>query len=71
VSERETANENSDTCKDGIEEIEGPYRADAYEVEQRPFNSQICERLVQTLKDSICAMLLLWFIGHKFVPSAG
>jgi hypothetical protein len=26
---------------------------------------------VQALEDSICAMLLLWFVGHKFlVPGA-
>jgi hypothetical protein len=27
---------------------------------------------VQALEDSICAMLLLWFVGHKFlVAGAG
>jgi len=71
MAEGKTAYEYGYTGEDGIEEVEGPYRADAYEVEQRPFNSQICERLVQTLEDSICAMLLLWFVGHKFVPGAG
>jgi hypothetical protein len=25
---------------------------------------------VQALEDSICAMLLLWFVGHKFLVQA-
>jgi hypothetical protein len=70
--EGEAANEDGDTCEDGIEEVEGPHCADAYEVEQRPFDAQVGERLVQALEDSICAMLLLWFVGHKLlVPGAG
>jgi hypothetical protein len=27
------------------------------------------EWLVQALEDSICAVLLLWFVGHKFLVS--
>ena len=59
MAESKTANEDGDTGEDGIEEVEGPHRADAYEVEQRPFYAQVGEGLVQALEDSICAMLLL------------
>jgi hypothetical protein len=72
MAESEAANEYGDTGEEGIEEVEGPHCADAYEVEQRPFDAQVGERLVQALEDSICAMFLLWFVGHKFlVPGAG
>jgi hypothetical protein len=72
MAEGKAANEDGETGEDGIEEVEGPHRSDAYEVEKRPFDAQIGERLVQALEDSICAMLLLWFVGHKFlVPGAG
>jgi hypothetical protein len=71
VSERETANENSDTCKDGIEEIEGPHCANTNEVEQRAFDAQVGERLMQALEDSICALLLLWLVWHKFLFKDG
>jgi hypothetical protein len=60
-----TAKEDGDAREDGIEEIEGPYRADAYEVEQRPFHAQVGEWLVQALEDSICPVLLLCFLCHK------
>jgi hypothetical protein len=59
------ANEDGDTCEDGIEEVEGPHGTDTDEVEERALNAQIGERLVQTLEDSICAMLLLRFVWHK------
>jgi hypothetical protein len=72
MPESKTPDEYGDTGEDGIEEIEGTHRADADEVEKRPLNAQIGERLVQALEDSICAILLLWFVGHKFlVAGAG
>ena len=37
MAEGKAANEDGDTGEDGIEEIEGPHCADAYEVEERPF----------------------------------
>ena len=64
MAEGKAANEDGDARKDGIEEVEGPHCADAYEVEQRPFHAQVSEWLVQALKDSICAMLLLCFVWH-------
>lgn len=64
MTECESANENGDTGEDGIEQIEGTHCADADEVEERPLNTQLGERLVQTLEDSICATLLLCFFGH-------
>jgi hypothetical protein len=64
MSEGETANENGDTGEDGIEEIEGPHRADADEVKQRALHTQIGERLMQALEDPICTMLLC-FVCHK------
>jgi hypothetical protein len=58
-------NENSDAREDGIEEIEGTHRADADEVEERALHTQVSERLVQTLKDSVRAtLLLLCFVWH-------
>ncbi|HLX86515.1 MAG TPA: hypothetical protein VKR59_21630, partial [Terriglobales bacterium] len=72
MAEGKAANEYGDTCEDGIEEVESPDRTNADEIEERPLNAQISERLVQALEDSICPMLWLWFVGHKFlVPGAG
>jgi len=65
MAEGKAANEDSDTCEDGIEEVEGAHGAHTDEVEERPFHSQVSEWLVQTLEDSICAMLLLRFVCHK------
>ncbi len=59
-----TANEDGDTGEDGVEEIEGPHRADADEVEQCAFHAQVGERLMQALEDSICAVLLPWLLWH-------
>jgi hypothetical protein len=64
MSEGETANENGDTCQDGIEEIEGPDRADADEVEQSALHAQVGKRLMQALEDPICAMRLS-LVCHK------
>ena len=64
MAEGKAANEDGDTGEDGIEEVEGPHRTDADEVEQRPFDSQVGERLVQALEDSICAAILVCFVGH-------
>ena len=36
MTECESSNENGDTGKDGIEQVEGTHRADADEVEERP-----------------------------------
>jgi hypothetical protein len=69
MPESKTPDEYGDTCEDGIEEIEGAHGAHTNEVEERSLNAQIGKRLVQTLEDSICAMLLLWFVGHKFLVS--
>jgi hypothetical protein len=65
MPESKAANEDGDTGEDGIEEIESSHCADAYEVEQCAFHAQIGERLVQTLEDSICAVLQLWFVWHN------
>jgi len=65
MAEGKAPYEYGDTCEDGIEEIEGPHRTDADEVEKRTLNAQVGERLMQALEDSICAMLLLWFVGHN------
>src|SRR5580658_1438707 len=70
MAEGKAANEDSDTCENGIEEVEGPNCADAYKVEQRPFDTQVGERLVQALEDSICAAFLLCFVGHIVLVSA-
>jgi hypothetical protein len=62
MAEGKAANEDSDTCEDGIEEVEGAYGAHTDEVEERPFDSQVSEWLVHALKDSVRATLLLWFV---------
>ena len=67
MAKGKAANEDGDTCEDGIEEIEGPHCANTNEVEQRAFDTQVGERLMQALEDSICALLLLWLVGHKFL----
>src|ERR1019366_7820098 len=64
VAEGETPDEYGDTGEDGVEEIEGPHRADADEVEQCTFHAQVGEWLVQALEDSICAVLLPWLLWH-------
>jgi hypothetical protein len=64
MSEGETANENGDAGEDGIEEIEGPHRANTDEVEQRAFHAQVGKRLMEALEDSICAVLLS-LVCHK------
>ena len=64
MAKGKTADEDGDTREDGIEEIESPHRADADEVEQRAFHAQVGERLMQALEDSVCAVLLLWFVWH-------
>ena len=56
--------DSGDTGEDGIEEIEGPYRADAHEVEERALDAQISQRLMQALEDSVCALLMLRFVWH-------
>jgi hypothetical protein len=65
MPEGETANEDGDARQDGIEEIEGPHRADADEVEQCAFHAQVGQRLMQALEDSICAVLLVCFAWHR------
>jgi hypothetical protein len=67
MAEGKSANENRDTGEDGIEEIERSHRADADEVEQRALHAQVSERLMQALEDSICALLLLRLVWHKFL----
>jgi hypothetical protein len=67
MPEGKTPDEYGDTGEDGIEEVEGPYRSDADEVEESAFHAQVGERLMQTLEHSICALLLLWLVWHKFL----
>ena len=64
MAEGKAAYEDGDPSKDGIEEVEGAHGAHTDEVEQRPLNAQIGERLVQALENSICAAFLLCFVGH-------
>jgi hypothetical protein len=70
MAEGKTPDEYGDAGEYGIEEVEGPHCADAYEVEQRAFDAQVSERLVQALEDSICAAFLLCFVGHIVLVSA-
>jgi hypothetical protein len=67
MAESKAANEDGDTCEDGIEEVKGADGAHTNEVEERPFHSQVSEWLVQALKDSVRATLLLWFVWHSFL----
>jgi hypothetical protein len=64
MAEGETADEDGDTGKDGIEEIERSNSAHAHEVEQSAFHAQVGKRLMQALEHPIC-VLLLSFVGHK------
>jgi hypothetical protein len=65
MPEGKTPTKYGDTREDGIEEIEGAHRPYADEVEQRTFYAQVRERLMQALEDSVCAMVLLFFVWHK------
>jgi hypothetical protein len=67
MAEGKAAYEDGDPSEDGIEEIEGPHRSDADEVEERTLHAQVGERLVQAFEDSICAMLLLRFVWHTLL----
>jgi hypothetical protein len=67
MAEGKTPNEDGDAGQDGIEEVEGSHGAHTNEVEERPFNAQVSEWLVQALKDSVRATLLLWFVWHSFL----
>jgi hypothetical protein len=58
MPEGKTPNEDGDTRQDGIEEIERSHCANTNEIEQRAFDAQVGERLMQALEDSICALLL-------------
>jgi hypothetical protein len=64
VTKREAANKDGDTSENGIEQIEGTDSTHADEVEERPLNTQVGERLMETLEDSVCTTLLLCFVGH-------
>jgi hypothetical protein len=65
VAEGKAADEDRDAGEYRIEEVEGPYCADADEIEQSSFNAQVAKRLMQALEDSICAVLLLCFVWHN------
>src|SRR5579862_717824 len=65
MAEGKTANKYGDAGEYGIEEVEGAHCADAYEIEESPFDTQVGERLMQALEYSICAMLLLWLVRHN------
>ena len=62
MAEGDPADEESDARQNGIEEIESSHRSNAHEVEERPLDTQISERLMQALKDAICALLLLFVV---------
>ena len=50
-----------------LKRLKAAHGAHADEVEERPFHPQVSERLVQALKDSVRATLLLWFVWHSFL----
>jgi hypothetical protein len=68
VAKSEAANENGRPSKDRVEEIEGSHSRDTNEVKQRAFYTQISERLVQTLEDSICSTSCCFMVCHKASP---
>ena len=65
MPEGKASDEDRDPCENRIEQIEGPHRADADEIEERTFHAQVGQWLMQALEYSICAMLLLCFVYHK------
>jgi hypothetical protein len=67
MTKSESPDEDSNASQDGIEEIESSHRSDAHEVEKRPLDAHVRERLMQALEHSIRALLLLRFVGHKFL----
>jgi hypothetical protein len=57
MAEGESADENGHSDEQAIEEIEGSHGADADEVEKRALNTEVRERLVQALVDSVSSPL--------------
>ena len=57
MSEGKSANKHSDPGKNGIEEVEGADRLNTDEEEQRAFDTQVSEGLVQALEYPIASLI--------------
>jgi hypothetical protein len=64
MPEGKSANKDSDPGEDGIEEVEGTDRTYADEVKDRAFDTQVSERLVQTLEYSIASFAICFDVCH-------
>jgi hypothetical protein len=53
MTECEAADEDSNSGKQAVKEVENPYRPDADEVEERPLHTEVCEGLVQAFVDPV------------------
>ena len=65
MAEGKSANENSDSGENAVEEVESSYGAHADEIKQRPLDAQIGKRLMQALEDSICPSCVQLHVCHK------
>jgi hypothetical protein len=68
VPESKPTDKNGYSGKKRIEEIEGSNARDTNEVKQSALYTQISERLVQTLEDSICSTSCCFMVCHKASP---
>src|SRR5580704_9135174 len=64
MPEGKSANKDSDPGEDGIEEVEGTDRTHADEVKDRAFDTQVGQRLVQTLEYSIASFAICLCVCH-------
>jgi hypothetical protein len=53
MTEGEAADEDGDSGKEAVEEVEYAHRPDTNEVEERPFHTEVCEGLVQAFVDPV------------------
>jgi hypothetical protein len=68
VSKSKPADKDGESGKDGVKEIEGSDCGDANKVKQRAFYSQVGERFMQALEDSICSDSCHFMVCHKNSP---
>jgi hypothetical protein len=68
VPEGKPADKNGYSGKKRIEEIEGSNTRDTNEVKQRALYTQISERLVQTLEDSVRSDPCCLMVCHEAPP---
>ena len=65
MAEGIAANEDCDSCKNAVEEIERSNCADTDQIKQSTLNTQVREGLMQALENSVCPSWLRLHVCHK------